>query len=135
VDTETPVPVIDFLPEQKNIQEKGGTMRLGAHKIIIQEGTKLWDAYRQSVIHERFRHRYHIIEEYTDQMKKKGFITSAYDEAGKIANAIEINNHSFCVGVQFHPEYTSRPNRPNPLYFAFIKHALERSTIRRDSKE
>jgi len=135
VDAETQLPVIDFLPEQKIIQEKGGTMRLGAHKIIIQEGTKLWDAYHQSVIHERFRHRYHIIEEYTSQMKQKGFITSAYDEMGKIVNAIEIAGHPFCVGVQFHPEYTSRPNRPNPLYFAFIKHALERSTIRMNANE
>lgn len=135
VDAETQVPVIDFLPEQKMIQEKGGTMRLGSHKIIIQEGTKLWDSYHQSVIHERFRHRYHIIEEYTGQMKEKGFITSAYDETGKIVNAIEIDAHPFCVGVQFHPEYTSRPTRPNPLYFAFIKHALERSTIRMNANE
>jgi len=135
VDAETQLPVIDFLPEQKIIQEKGGTMRLGAQKIIIQEGTKLWDAYHQSVIHERFRHRYHIIEEYTGQMKEKGFITSAYDDMGKIVNAVEIADHPFCVGVQFHPEYTSRPNRPNPLYFAFIKHALERSTIRMNANE
>jgi CTP synthase len=135
VDAETQLPVIDLLPEQKIIQEKGGTMKLGAHKIIIQEGTKLWDAYRQSVIQERFRHRYHIIEEYTGKMKEKGFITSAYDETGKIVNAIEINTHPFCVGVQFHPEYTSRPNRPNPLYFAFIKHALERSTFRMNANE
>jgi len=110
---------VDLLPEQKQIKEKGGTMRLGAHKVIIKENTKLYDAYKKKEIYERFRHRYHIIPHYAEKAEKYGLVTSAYDESGRIINAIEIKN-KWLVGVQFHPEYKSRPTRPSPIYQAFI---------------
>ncbi|MGQ4913585.1 MAG: CTP synthase [Candidatus Asgardarchaeia archaeon] len=119
VNPDTPYPVVDLLPEQKQIKEKGGTMRLGAHKVIIKENTKLYDAYKKKEIYERFRHRYHIIPDYAEKAEKYGLVTSAYDESGRIINAIEIKN-KWLVGVQFHPEYKSRPTRPSPIYQAFI---------------
>ncbi|MFX1452258.1 MAG: CTP synthase [Promethearchaeota archaeon] len=122
---ETCNPVVDLLPEQHNIVEKGGTMRLGAHKIIIEQYTHLSEAYNgQGTIKERFRHRFHIMPEYTKKADKKGLKISAYDETGKIINAIEIENKKWIVGVQFHPEYKSRPDLPSPLYVAFIKNCI-----------
>ncbi|MEQ9715211.1 MAG: CTP synthase [Candidatus Asgardarchaeum sp.] len=124
IDPETPYPVVDLLPEQKKIVEKGGTMRLGGHKIYIKPNTKLFDAYKEKVIVERFRHRYHIIPEYAKMAEEKGLIVSAVDERNRIINAIELKDF-WAVGVQFHPEYKSRPLRPSPIYVAFIKAVLD----------
>jgi len=121
---ETCNPVIDLLPEQKSIVEKGGTMRLGGHKVVIKEGTLLAKAYGQKSIKERFRHRFHIMPEYTKKANEKGLVVSAYDETGRIVNAIEIKNKKWIVGVQFHPEYKSRPDQPSPLYVDFIKSCI-----------
>jgi len=124
IDPETPYPVVDLLPEQKKIVEKGGTMRLGGHKIYIKPNTKLFDAYKEKVIVERFRHRYHIIPEYAKMAEENGLIVSAVDEKNRIINAIELKDF-WAVGVQFHPEYKSRPLRPSPIYVAFIKAVLD----------
>ena len=124
VNPRTPYPVVDLLPEQKKIVEKGGTMRLGGHKIYIKPNTKLFDAYKEKVIVERFRHRYHIIPEYAKMAEEKGLIVSAVDERNRIINAIELKDF-WAVGVQFHPEYKSRPLRPSPIYVAFIKAVLD----------
>lgn len=125
IQPETCNPVVDLLPEQRSIIEKGGTMKLGAHEIMIKEGTLLFDAYNgQSMILERFRHRFHIMTDYAREAEKEGLVVSAYDETGKIINGIEIRNKKWIVGVQFHPEYKSRPNDPSPLYTAFVKNCL-----------
>ncbi|MFX1573552.1 MAG: CTP synthase [Promethearchaeota archaeon] len=124
---ETPYPVIDLLESQKSVTEKGGTMRLGAQKIIVEEGTKLFEAYKKKLILERFRHRFHIQERFiTDEAKNKGMVVSSRDETGKIINSIELNRKDhWMVGVQFHPEFKSRPYKPSPLYFDFIKECIK----------
>ncbi len=126
VNPETPHPVIDFMPEQKAIKDKGGTMRLGGHAVRIKPKTLLYEAYQREEIVERFRHRYHIIPEYAKQAEEKGLVISGWDKDSKIINAIEYNkNGNWMVGVQFHPEYKSHPTTPSPIYCAFIQKALE----------
>ncbi|MCD6380772.1 MAG: CTP synthase [Candidatus Odinarchaeota archaeon] len=125
VDEETRYPVVDLLSEQREVKEKGGTMRLGAHEVYVKRGTKLYEAYKKDVILERFRHRYHIIPKYAKMAEKKGLVVSALDKSGKIINAIEYKK-SWIVGVQFHPEYKSRPNKPSPIYKAFIEEMVKR---------
>lgn len=125
VDPNTPDPVVDLLPEQIQIREKGGTMRLGGHKVYLKKGTKLYEAYNRDVIVERFRHRFHIMNDYAKRAESKGLVISSYDEAGSTINSIELNNGGWMVGVQFHPEFKSRPNLPSPIYYQFIKNALK----------
>lgn len=123
IDPKTPYPVVNLLKSQKEISEKGGTMRLGAQRIIVDKETKLYDAYKQKEIFERFRHRYHIQERFiTEEAKNKGLLVSSRDKSGKIINSIELNRKDhWMVGTQFHPEFKSRPYKPSPLYFEFIK--------------
>jgi len=127
IDPKTPHPVIDLLEQQKNVEEKGGTMRLGGLKVIIDEKTRLYEAYRQKEIVERFRHRYHIQEKYfTEEAKQKGLIISSRDESKQIINSIELNREDhWMVGVQFHPEFKSKPYNPSPIYFDFIKACIK----------
>jgi CTP synthase len=125
VEPSTPFPVVDLLPDQKLVDTKGGTMRLGGHVVKIKKGTKLYNAYGKDTVVERFRHRYHLIRDYVEKAEKAGLAVSAYDETGKIINAIEIGGDAWILGVQFHPEFTSRPDNPNPLYSAFIRAAIE----------
>ncbi|MCD6248530.1 MAG: CTP synthase [Hadesarchaea archaeon] len=126
VDADTPHPVVDLLPEQRKISEKGGTMRLGAHEIVVKRGSKLFDAYKKERVRERFRHRYHIIPKYARRFEGRGLTISAMDVSERIINAIEVEGDHWMVGVQFHPEFTSRPNRPNPVYVEFLRAALRR---------
>ncbi len=126
VDAETPYPVVDLLPEQKAIQEKGGTMRLGGHVVKVKPNSLLYEAYEADEIVERFRHRYHIIPEFAEQAEKKGLIISGQDKTGRIINTIEFSkDEHWIVGTQFHPEYKSHPTKPSPIYCAFIQKALE----------
>nr|MDO8082206.1 CTP synthase [Candidatus Freyarchaeota archaeon] len=125
IDPNTPYPVVDLLPEQRAIKSKGGTMRLGGHKVLLMENSRLREAYGKSEVVERFRHRYHIMPKYAEIAEDAGLKVSATDETGKIINAIELNKNFFIVGVQFHPEFKSRPNLPSPVYLAFIKEALK----------
>ena len=125
VDPGTPYPVVDLLPEQKSVKAKGGTMRLGGHLIVLKRGTKLHEAYGKDRIIERFRHRYHIVPEYARKAEERGLKIAATDESGRIVNGIEIAGDPWIVGVQFHPEFKSRPGRPSPIYLAFVSRALE----------
>lgn len=125
VDPNTPHPVVDLLPEQKNVRDKGGTMRLGGHEVHVVRGSKLWEAYKQDVVVERFRHRYHIMPEYARKAEDAGLRVSAYDATGRIINAVELEE-GWLVGVQFHPEFKSRPDKPSPVYKAFIEASLKR---------
>lgn len=127
INPKTSCPVIDLLDSQKQINEMGGTMRLGGQKIIIEEGTRLYDAYGEKEIVERFRHRFHINSAYiTEETKENGLKISSRDETGKIINSIELNRSDhFMVGTQFHPEFKSRPYKPSKIYVAFIKECIE----------
>ncbi|MFW9897258.1 MAG: CTP synthase [Candidatus Thorarchaeota archaeon] len=127
INPETPYPVVDLLESQKKVSEKGGTMRLGAQKILIEKGTKLYEAYGQNEILERFRHRFHIQERFiTEEARNKGMMITSRDETGQIINSIELNRKDhWMVGTQFHPEFKSRPYKPSPVYYDFIKKCLE----------
>ncbi|RLE69574.1 MAG: CTP synthase [Thermoprotei archaeon] len=131
VNPSTPHPVVDLLPEQKRVEMKGGTMRLGAHKVHLKHGTRLYEAYGTSTIWERFRHRYHIIGRYVEKALEKGLVVSATDESGRIVNAIEVSQCRWVVGVQFHPEFKSRASRPSPVYRAFMESAYECKMLRK----
>ncbi|RDD53716.1 MAG: CTP synthase [Candidatus Korarchaeota archaeon NZ13-K] len=116
----TPWPVVDLLPEQKEVKGVGGTMRLGGQEVILLEGV-LRRAYGKERIVERFRHRYHIIREYAERMEAFGYKVTAIDPTGRIINAFEVEGHPYFVGIQFHPEFKSRPGRPSPTYLSFIE--------------
>jgi CTP synthase len=131
VDPDSLYPVVDLLDDQKTTDEKGGTMRLGGQEIRIVEGTRLHSIYGVTETRERFRHRFHLIERYVHKMKDAGMVISAYDGTGKIINAVELKRHPFWIGVQYHPEFKSRPGNPHPLYVAFLKAALEYKRKRR----
>jgi CTP synthase len=127
INPETPFPVVDLLKSQEDVTEKGGTMRLGAQKIIINENTKLYEAYKQKEIFERFRHRYHIQERFIDEKaKQNGLIISSRDETGKIINSIELDREDhWIMGTQFHPEFKSRPYAPSKVYYDFINECVK----------
>ncbi len=125
IDPETPYPVIDMLPEQKSIELIGGTMRLGGHLVKLLGG-RLREAYGKEVVVERFRHRYHIMNSYVEKMVERGYRVVATDMSGEIINAFEIEWHPFFLGVQFHPEFKSRPGKPSPTYLVFIDAILSR---------
>jgi len=119
-DENTPHPVIDLLPEQKRVKEKGGTMRLGLYPCNLVPGTHAAAAYNESLIYERHRHRFEFNNEYRDILSKGGLIPSGLSPDGRLVEISEIAGHPWMVGVQFHPEFTSRPNRPHPLFRDFI---------------
>jgi len=129
VDRNTPHPVITILPEQMKLLREsryGGTMRLGAHKVIIKEGTLAHEVYGRTEIYERFRHRYEVNPEYVDLLERSGFIFSGMSEDGiKQLGELRQDIHPFFMGSQFHPEFTSRPLKPNPLFRALIEHAVQ----------
>ena len=116
--------VIDFMPGQSNEIQKGGTLRLGAYPCHVKEGTKLWDCYHESVISERHRHRYEVNNEYREELEKNGILFSGLSPDGHLVEAAELPGHPFYIGVQFHPEFKSRPDRPHPLFSAFIKASM-----------
>ncbi len=120
IDPLTPYPVIDLMPDQKNVADKGGTMRLGLYPCYIQPGTKAALAYRQSEIRERHRHRYEFNNTFRASMEKAGLVISGTSPDGRLVEIVECKDHPWFVGVQFHPEFTSRPNRPQPLFRDFI---------------
>lgn len=130
VDPDSLYPVVDLMDEQKITEDKGGTMRLGGHEVVIVKGTRLHEIYGQDRIQERFRHRFHLIERYLSKMDEKGLKVSAYDNTNRIINAIELADHPFWIGVQYHPEFKSRPGNPHPLYLGLIRAALAYKKVR-----
>ncbi len=130
VDIDSLYPVVDLMDEQKITEDKGGTMRLGGHDVHIVEGTRLHKMYGTDKVHERFRHRYHLIDRYLNKMDEKGLKVSAFDSTGRIINAIELTDHPFWIGVQYHPEFKSRPDNPHPLYLGLIRAAQEYKRLR-----
>lgn len=125
VNPKTPYPVIDLMPEQKKIKQKGGTMRLGAYDCIISKGTKAYKAYGNEKISERHRHRYEFNNTYLDTLKKAGLkITGTNPDTG-LVEIVELDNHPYFVGVQFHPELKSTVENPHPLFVSFVKAAMK----------
>lgn len=122
----SPHPVVDLMPDQKSIEQKGGTMRLGVYPCQLVPGTKAHGLYEQDSIEERHRHRYEINNEYRDILTQHGLVISGLSPDGRLVEMIELPDHPWFVGCQFHPELVSRPNRPHPLFLGFIEHALAR---------
>lgn len=124
---ETKNPIIDLLPEQKDIEDLGGTLRLGLYPCKLNEGTKAFEAYNDEVIYERHRHRYEFNNEYRQMMEEAGFVFSGTSPDGRLVEIIELKDHPWFVASQFHPEFKSRPNRPQPLFREFVGMALKQS--------
>ncbi len=121
--------VIHFLPGQSKNSEKGGTLRLGAYDCAIQKGTKTYDAYKKTLISERHRHRYEFNNDFKEKLENAGMIFSGMNPAQKLVEIAELKDHPFMVGSQFHPEFLSRPNRPHPLFAAFINAAIKHAKV------
>ena len=117
----TPYPVIDYIPDQRKITDMGGTMRLGSYPCKVKKDTKLHEAYKENVVHERHRHRYELNNELKGSLEEKGLICSGIYEEESLVEVVEIKDHPWFVAVQYHPEFKSRPNRPHPLFKDFIK--------------
>lgn len=122
---QTPYPVIDLMNSQKDVSEKGGTMRLGAYPCKIEKGTNAYKIYGKSLIQERHRHRYEFNNAYLDQFHQAGMVTSGINPDTNLVEIVELPNHPFFVGVQFHPEYKSTVETPSPLFVQFIKAAYQ----------
>jgi CTP synthase len=132
MDPETPYPVIDLLPEQKEIEDLGGTMRLGAQAVELDEGTRARAAYGESVVHERHRHRYEVNNHYRERLTDAGLVVSGTYRGGFLVEIVELADHPWFVASQFHPEFKSRPTRPARLFREFVGAALERARDRVD---
>ncbi|MBM7690654.1 CTP synthase [Peribacillus deserti] len=124
LDPETKYPIIDLLPEQKDVEDLGGTLRLGLYPAKLTEGTRAFEAYQDEVIYERHRHRYEFNNQFRQDMEKAGFIFSGTSPDGRLIEIIELADHPWFVASQFHPEFTSRPTRPQPLFRDFIEASL-----------
>jgi CTP synthase len=129
-DIETPYPVIDLLPEQKEVADLGGTMRLGADPIKLHDSSRVRESYGEAVVYERHRHRYEVNNLLRKRLQSAGLRISGTSPDERLVEVIELDEHPFFVASQFHPEFKSRPERPAPLFRSFIAAALERSTAR-----
>jgi len=124
-DPETPFPVVDLLPEQKEVRDMGGTMRLGADPVKLHEGSQARETYGEAVIYERHRHRYEVNNHLRKRLEAAGLVFSGTSPDNRLVEIIELPDHPFFVASQFHPEFKSRPLRPQPLFRDFVGAALE----------
>lgn len=124
-DPETSHPVIDLMPEQRGITNLGGSMRLGAYPCLVREGSRALQAYGTEEISERHRHRYEVNNEYRGPLESHGLVISGMSPDGKLVEMVELVDHPWFIGCQFHPEFKSRPQHPHPLFRAFIRATLE----------
>ncbi|MBE5396148.1 MULTISPECIES: CTP synthase [Brevibacillus] len=124
INPDTKYPVIDLLPEQKNIEDKGGTMRLGRGPTKVIEGSLAERAYNSTMVYERHRHRYEVNNDYREQLAKLGMRFSGTTPDGRLVEIVEVEDHPWFLATQFHPEFTSRPNRPQPLFRDFVHASL-----------
>jgi len=120
----TNAPVIDFMPDQRQMEDKGGTMRLGLYPARLLPGSKAHEAYGDEVIYERHRHRFEVNNEYRDALERNGMLLSGQSPDGRLVEIVELRDHPWFVASQFHPEFRSRPDRPHPLFTAFVKAAI-----------
>jgi CTP synthase len=130
MDPETPYPVIDLLPEQKEVEDLGGTMRLGAQAVELAEGTRVRELYGEAVVHERHRHRYEVNNHFRPRLVDAGLVVSGTVYEGLLVEIVELPDHPWFVASQFHPEFKSRPTRPAPLFRDFVGAAAARSRER-----
>jgi len=123
----TNAPVIDFMPDQRELEEKGGTMRLGLYPARLTPGSKAAAAYGEEVIYERHRHRFEVSNAYREALEKGGMVLSGQSPDGRLVEIVELKDHPWFVASQFHPEFRSRPDRPHPLFDGFVKAAIEQA--------
>jgi CTP synthase len=126
IDPDTKYPIIDLLPEQKDIENLGGTLRLGLYPCRLADDTKAFEAYGEEVVYERHRHRYEFNNEFRQAMESAGFVFSGTSPDGRLVEIIELKDHPWFVASQFHPELVSRPLRPQPLFREFINASLNK---------
>ena len=126
INPDTPYPVIDLMPEQRGIEYKGATMRLGVHKIIVKPGTIAYTLYKNGEIYERHRHRFEVNLDYLEKLEKNGLVFSGKSADERRMEILELPNHFFFFASQFHGEFKSRPGRPDPEYYGFIKACLDK---------
>ncbi len=126
MDEKTPHNVIDIMEEQKNISNMGGTMRLGAYECVLKQGSRVFNIYKKEHIQERHRHRYEFNNDYRETLTKAGMVISGTSPDGRIVETVEVPQNDFCIGVQFHPEFKSRPNKAHPLFLGFVGASLHK---------
>ncbi|MCU1368253.1 MAG: pyrG, partial [Ilumatobacteraceae bacterium] len=129
-DTTTHFPVIDLMVSQRDISDKGGTMRLGAYYAVLTPGSKVAEAYGEAVVSERHRHRYEFNSNYRNRFEAAGFVCSGTSPDKRLVEFIELADHPFWVGTQAHPEFKSRPDRPHPLFRELVAASLQRRAQR-----
>jgi CTP synthase len=125
--------VIDLLPEQKEVEDMGGTMRLGADSVTLVEGSKAHAAYGERVVQERHRHRYEVNNQLRSRLVAKGLLISGTYQDERLVEVIELPDHPWFVASQYHPEFKSRPNRPQPLFRDFVGAAVARRNAGREA--
>jgi CTP synthase len=138
-DRATPFPVIDLMPDQRQIAEKGGTMRLGSYPCRLEPGSRTQQAYKEKLVLERHRHRYEVNNAYRQELAAKGLVFSGTSPDNKLVEIVELTDHPWFVACQFHPEFKSRPIRPHPLFREFVQaavaHGAEQKTVAAPSQE
>jgi CTP synthase len=134
-DPETPYPVIDLLPEQKEVRDLGGTMRLGADPVKLHDGTRARSIYGEPVVYERHRHRYEVNNHLRARLEAQGLVSSGTSPDDRLVEIVELPEQTFFVASQFHPEFKSRPLRAQPLFRDFVGAALTRANARRPEPE
>lgn len=125
LDENTTHPLINLMPDQNEVEDIGGTLRLGSYPCVLDKSSKSYDVYGQELIHERHRHRYEVNNDYRDDLTKGGMKLSGISPDGRIVEMVEIPSHPWFIATQAHPEFKSRPNRPHPLFREFIRAAIE----------
>ena len=128
-DRSTQYPVIDLMPDQREIADMGGTMRLGLYPCNLQPGTQAAKAYQVDQVQERHRHRFELNNAYRDLLASGGMVFSGISPDGRLVEIVELADHPFMVATQFHPEFLSRPNRPHPLFVGFLRAVCERAGV------
>ena len=125
----TNAPVIDFMPDQCELEDKGGTMRLGVYPARLTPGSKAAEAYGEEVIYERHRHRFEVSNAYREALESNGMVLSGQSPDGRLVEIVELKDHPWFVASQFHPEFKSRPDRPHPLFEGFLKAAIDQQSV------
>ena len=126
IDPQTTTPVIDLMPDQRDLADMGGTMRLGLYPCRLVPGTRAARAYGEPLVYERHRHRFEFNNAYRGMLEEAGLVVSGLSPDGRLVEIVELRDHPWFVGTQFHPEFKSRPDRPHPLFRSFIGAAVAR---------
>jgi CTP synthase len=134
-DPETPNPVINLLPEQQDVVDLGGTMRLGLCPCRLAPNTLAFKLYREEVVYERHRHRYEFNNAYRHLLLEHGYAISGTSPDGRLVEIVELSNHPFFIGTQFHPEFQSRPSTPHPLFQGFVQAVLKKPELKEEREE